>query len=183
MKKTLTCWAITLLSLCSFNLTEQAHAQDRLNESAIGLNIINFKEKQYTKYEPNLGLGLVPTEHDIEISRDYDSLNADYISQFLGWGNHKKNQLPIPFFNNIINNYPNPFINQTTFQYFLSKQATVSMMIFDNQGRLITTLLDKEEKKAGAYEQMWHTDTLPSGIYYCRWDFGDQSHLQKVIRW
>lgn len=63
-----------------------------------------------------------------------------------------------------IQNYPNPFRQSTTIQ-FESLGGHVVIQVFDNQGRLIETVLD-DERPAGVFEINWDAGRLPAGTYY-----------------
>ena len=62
-------------------------------------------------------------------------------------------------------NYPNPFTNQTTLKYKLTSNSHVTILIYDGNGKLVTTLVD-EQKAAGTYEDVWHAKGYGSGLYY-----------------
>ncbi len=70
-------------------------------------------------------------------------------------------------------NVPNPFNPQTTIQYDLSRQATVTLSIFDLAGHLVRTLVEGEEKPAGSHAATWtgrnsYGQSMPSGTYVYR---------------
>ncbi len=69
-------------------------------------------------------------------------------------------------------NYPNPFNPATTIQFYLPKQADVSLSVYDVSGRLVLNL------ENGTREAGWHTvswdgsyasgKVAVSGTYFCR---------------
>jgi len=63
-------------------------------------------------------------------------------------------------------NYPNPFNSQTTINYSLPKESTVSLSVFDILGRRVTTLVHNEKQTAGNYEIFYDASKLSSGAYY-----------------
>jgi hypothetical protein len=63
-----------------------------------------------------------------------------------------------------IQNYPNPFVKNTTIRYRVSAPAKVKVSVYNTGGMLISNLVD-ETKSAGTYEVSWNTGSLPSGIY------------------
>lgn len=65
-------------------------------------------------------------------------------------------------------NYPNPFNPSTKIRFSLPENyGTVKLEIFDNTGRLISTLFDNE-LNSGTYEYVWNAAMLPSGVYFYR---------------
>lgn len=69
-------------------------------------------------------------------------------------------------------NYPNPFNPETTIQYELSDAASVTIALFDIQGRQIRTLVS-DAKSAGTHEVKWNGqdelgNRMPSGMYIYR---------------
>jgi len=79
-------------------------------------------------------------------------------------------------------NYPNPFTEQTTIEYNLIKQATVSIQIFDLKGQLVANLIDNEQKNIGKYKQQWNTSNLASGIYYYQLRIDNVSYTNKMVK-
>jgi hypothetical protein len=61
-------------------------------------------------------------------------------------------------------NYPNPFNPSTTIDYQLPVKGYVTLRIYDVLGRLITTLVDKEQDP-GFYDVTWNASKYASGIY------------------
>ncbi|NOX19269.1 MAG: T9SS type A sorting domain-containing protein [Chlorobi bacterium] len=101
-------------------------------------------------------------------------------------------------------NYPNPFSkgaggsSLTTIKYSIpvvvetqdfaslqqQRQQRVTLKIYDSLGREIATLVDKNQS-AGNYEVLFDASSvngnLPSGIYYYRLQFGNQSKTKKML--
>ena len=68
-------------------------------------------------------------------------------------------------------NYPNPFNPTTKIAYDLVKAETVTLSIFDVNGRLINELVSNQNQPAGSYEVTWDGTTafgskVVSGVYY-----------------
>ena len=80
-------------------------------------------------------------------------------------------------------NYPNPFNPTTTITYTLAHTARVQLRVYDVQGRLVRTLLDKT-LPAGSYAQPFDATGLPSGTYLYRLETpdGHQSRRMTLIR-
>jgi hypothetical protein len=69
-------------------------------------------------------------------------------------------------------NYPNPFSNVTTIEYFLPTSRTVSLKVYDLSGKLLSTLVD-EFKQAGTHSVHFENKQLQKGIYYYRLQSGN----------
>jgi fibronectin type 3 domain-containing protein len=69
-------------------------------------------------------------------------------------------------------NFPNPFNPQTTIEYTVSSQTTVSIEIFDASGALVARL-DEGQREPGTYRAEWAGRDaagrpVSSGIYFYR---------------
>lgn len=62
-------------------------------------------------------------------------------------------------------NYPNPFNPNTLITYNLSDKSNVKLKIYDITGKIISTLVDKNQNK-GTYQVKFSSSNLPSGIYF-----------------
>jgi hypothetical protein len=76
-------------------------------------------------------------------------------------------------------NYPNPFNPSTIIPYALPATGNVHLMIFDEAGREVQTLVD-EAKAAGSYTAVWNTNGIPSGVYFCRLTSGMRMQTRKL---
>jgi hypothetical protein len=72
-------------------------------------------------------------------------------------------------------NYPNPFSGNTTIAFRLSKQAQVTIKIYDFSGRLVKLLKDNEAMEVGPHngDITWNGmtdegDELADGVYLCQ---------------
>lgn len=68
-------------------------------------------------------------------------------------------------------NYPNPFNPTTKIAYDLVKAETVTLSIYDVNGKLINELVSNQRQPAGSYELTWDGTTafgskVVSGVYY-----------------
>ena len=87
---------------------------------------------------------------------------------------------------NLSQNYPNPFNPSTkiifTIPVTLSEVdgSIVTLKVYDVLGNKVTTLVN-EEKSAGTYEITWHTENLPSGVYFYRLQAGDFVETKKMV--
>ena len=69
-------------------------------------------------------------------------------------------------------NYPNPFEDETTIDFRVSRQASISIRIYDFTGRLVAEPVTNEIYEAGLVEIDWHGETdagdhLARGVYFC----------------
>ena len=76
-------------------------------------------------------------------------------------------------------NYPNPFNPSTTIRYELPKAANVTIKIFNTLGQEIAVLVN-ERKDTGSYQVQWNA-TVPSGIYFYRFQAGEYVETKKMI--
>jgi hypothetical protein len=70
----------------------------------------------------------------------------------------------------LFKNYPNPFCNQTTIEFYISKTTLANLSIYDTKGNFITCLVDKRIN-AGLQHAIWNRidrigETCKSGIYF-----------------
>jgi hypothetical protein len=77
-------------------------------------------------------------------------------------------------------NYPNPFNARTTIKYSLSRQAAVSIEIFDISGSKIASIA-KSIKPAGNHQVIWDASGQASGIYFCKIKIGSCSEVKKMV--
>ena len=63
-------------------------------------------------------------------------------------------------------NYPNPFNSKTRISFDLLENATVSLFIFDANGRIIDQFVESEYLQSGAYNFSWDATGHPTGIYF-----------------
>ncbi len=78
-----------------------------------------------------------------------------------------KTLLQLPQTVEIIQNSPNPFIDQTVIEYLLSQKTEVILKIYDIGGREIVTLVN-EIREPGIHRVTWKPISLKSGLYFCR---------------
>jgi hypothetical protein len=69
-------------------------------------------------------------------------------------------------------NYPNPFDHETMIAFRISRQASISVRIYDFTGRLVAEPVTNQIHEAGLVEIDWHGETdaeehLARGVYFC----------------
>jgi hypothetical protein len=82
-------------------------------------------------------------------------------------------------------NYPNPFNPDTHIDFHLAHAADVSLMIFDLQGRWISTIT-RGKMGPGHYSLVWNGqnnqgESVPSGVYLYQLSVGDLACRRKMI--
>jgi hypothetical protein len=76
--------------------------------------------------------------------------------------------------------YPNPLCKSATISFSLSESQKVSLKIFDVSGRLVSTLADKTFD-AGENELVWNAAEVNAGIYFLRFQSGENMQTEKLI--
>jgi hypothetical protein len=87
-------------------------------------------------------------------------------------------QLPDAF--ELKQNYPNPFNPSTTISFSVPSKSFVTLRVFDNLGREMSTLV-AEELSVGIYSRHWDAANVPSGIYFYRLQAGEYLESRKMI--
>ena len=69
-------------------------------------------------------------------------------------------------------NYPNPFDHETMISFRVSRQASISIRVYDFTGRLVAEPVANRVYEAGLVEIDWHPETdahdhLARGVYFC----------------
>ncbi len=85
----------------------------------------------------------------------------------------------------VSNNYPNPFNPETHVQFSVPEAGHVTAIIYNMLGQKVRTLLDNEVQ-AGTHQMIWDSrsesgETMPSGVYYMRFDFSGRFVTKKVV--
>ena len=76
-------------------------------------------------------------------------------------------------------NYPNPFNPSTNIRYALPKNGFVKLVVFDELGREIETLVN-EKQTAGTYEATFNASQYSSGVYFYKLISGDFMESKKM---
>jgi len=77
-------------------------------------------------------------------------------------------------------NYPNPFNPATIIKFSLKKSTNVSLIIYDQLGREIQTLVS-ERKSAGTYQYLFNANGLSNGIYFYSLKTDNFNDTKKMI--
>jgi hypothetical protein len=76
--------------------------------------------------------------------------------------------------------YPNPFNPETHLSFTLPEAGTVSLIVYDMQGRAVATLYDGWYS-AGQYQATFGAAGLPSGVYFARLTANGSQQTQKLM--
>jgi hypothetical protein len=77
-------------------------------------------------------------------------------------------------------NYPNPFNPSTKIQYCLPENTMVNLTIYNSIGSEVETLVNTFQGP-GIYLIEWHSNNLPSGIYFYKLKTSKFSALKKML--
>jgi hypothetical protein len=77
-------------------------------------------------------------------------------------------------------NYPNPFNPSTTIRFSVASKAFVSVKVFDELGREVSSLVS-EELSAGIHSRQWSAVGPASGIYFYRLQAGNFVETRKLL--
>ena len=78
-----------------------------------------------------------------------------------------------------ITNYPNPFSLYTTIRFSLRASGDVSIVLYDELGRVVRTI-SSGEFSAGPYSIRFERGNLPSGFYTCQ-IVSDKLHIKERV--
>ena len=80
--------------------------------------------------------------------------------------------------------FPNPSKGTTNIMYNMETPAKVKVSIFDNTGKLLKVLMDKE-MPAGSHSLKWNAPKSDkdsaSGVYHCRVKIGKYTQNKKIV--
>jgi hypothetical protein len=75
---------------------------------------------------------------------------------------------------------PNPFNQETTISFTLDWDSPVKLMIFNQSGKEIATLITGHLSR-GRHQMVWNAEGFSSGIYFIRLDAGDHFDSKKCL--
>ncbi len=86
----------------------------------------------------------------------------------------------IPTIFRLEQNYPNPFNGVTRIDYQLPETAHVTLRIYNINGQLVETVVDKQQA-AGYYSIQWQNRTKASGLYFYHLNAGKYSAVKRMV--
>ncbi|MCD4771990.1 MAG: T9SS type A sorting domain-containing protein [Bacteroidales bacterium] len=122
------------------------------------------------------------------VDGDYPSTKMELMLNYLHFFGIESPYVGVNEINNKnieIRNYPNPFSNHTTIEFYLNKNSKVTLEIFNMNGQKIKTLINKN-LNAGKHNFDWNCNNdknskLPSGIYFYKIQAGNNQSINKLI--
>jgi hypothetical protein len=134
-------------------------------------------------YADNFGALLIEANSDSMLLKYYnikDSLIDSYVIKSPSAGIKPINLKPFDI-DNIIQNFPNPFLNSTTIRYYIKTSCNVNLSVFNSTGQKIITLINSKQNK-GDYQILWNASDFPAGVYSICLRAGENRYLVKTIR-
>jgi len=61
--------------------------------------------------------------------------------------------------------FPNPSTNKTSIKYSLPEKSLVNIQIFDNNGKMVSNLVQNKNKSQGEHQILFLTKIFPNGVY------------------
>lgn len=129
------------------------------------MSYCHLQEANGGSIDPRLGFGSMPG--------DTIRLRYNQCSKFGGTIN--SSEVPTTFA--LMQNYPNPFNPVTTIRVALPENSSVTLKVYDINGREVATLLNNENHSSGFLNFMFNSEryNLSSGVYFYRVFASDQS--------
>ena len=79
-----------------------------------------------------------------------------------------------------LENYPNPFSDNTTINYAINKEANVSICIVDLLGNTIAEI-ENENKASGEYSVTWNSEGVADGMYLLQLKVNNDIKTKKIV--
>ncbi|MEO0337652.1 MAG: T9SS type A sorting domain-containing protein [Bacteroidota bacterium] len=67
---------------------------------------------------------------------------------------------------NLIQNAPNPATDITQISFEIPRTATIDLVVYDINGKVVANLISREQRAAGTYNVNYNVSNLQSGIYF-----------------
>ncbi len=96
----------------------------------------------------------------------------------IGINIHQISRIPTVY--KLHQNYPNPFNPVTKIKYEIPKAGDVKIEIFDELGRIVETIVDRNQQP-GVYEATWNASDYASGLYLFRMTAGSYVQTNKMV--
>jgi hypothetical protein len=76
---------------------------------------------------------------------------------------------------------PNPVASSTTINFSLPRAATVSLAVYDVQGRRVLAALDRSPMPGGQHQVTLRLEKLPPGVYLYRLQAGESAATRRLV--
>ena len=80
----------------------------------------------------------------------------------------------------LIQNFPNPFNNETTIKYQLVAAGKVTIDIYNNTGQLVSRILNNY-REPGYHSIKWKANSQTSGVYFVKMSVNNFTSTKKCI--
>ncbi len=84
--------------------------------------------------------------------------------------------------NNQLTIFPNPTDYEVNMKFYLSKNDQVTFTVFDQMGKVVKTLANKQHYAAGTHQIAATLDGFPAGTYYILMKTSESSEMKKLIK-
>ena len=156
------------------NLTATNNRSWVTNDNTFYLDELSTGDRIYFAVDRGAGDNFYWDATEVSWTITYTADSMDYYSQIA---------VPIEYI--LKQNYPNPFNPSTTLKYEIPQAVQISLVIYDLQGKVISTM-DTGLKPAGYYELEWHGlddsgNPVSTGVYFCRLQAGEYTKTIKLV--
>ncbi len=79
-----------------------------------------------------------------------------------------------------LRNYPNPFAQKTTLEYYLPQSKNIVLTLYDSYGKAVKVLINRLQTK-GAHRITLSMTDLKAGIYYARLQAANHTETAKLV--
>ncbi len=180
------------------NLTAQKSASNQVtlswsnNSTKAAGNLIERKQDPQTAFsviDTSKGNGNQYLDNNVEEGQTYTYRIQAYKDSILSAFSNEASLLVtsveqdgsgIPAQYSISQNYPNPFNPTTTIKFGLPQSGLTKLIIYDIQGRVVQTLINKE-MSAGFHTITFDASKLSNGVYFYRIQAGNFNETKKLI--
>ncbi|MGH7494431.1 MAG: sugar-binding protein [bacterium] len=110
-----------------------------------------------------------------------DVLDVSFVQNNINTGVEERDHSDVARSFQLEQNYPNPFNPSTEIKFNLDKPGTVSLKIFNVNGRLMQTLINNVSVRAGAHAVTVDMSHQPSGVYFYTLQTGNSMLTRKML--
>lgn len=175
LRRTAIIWKLHSEAFFGLKVLKEGHKvvglTERIRRAINGL----FREADVSELNPMIGT--LPPASAKEIRAVATELE-NILNQLVTSIGKTDKALPEEF--QLTQNYPNPFNPSTRINYTLPKNEFVSLKIFDQLGREVSTLIESEQL-AGNYSATFDANELACGIYFYRLQTESFVNTKKMI--